>query len=185
MFPFVKVPAVVARIDLRFHGWIRSRKLSPDAAARLKRYVRFGDGWIWAVAAVWLLVVGPLLLGDSLARNAGAVARAFAAGVASLGLYEVVKHAAKRKRPSDEIPGDVAEVPPLDKYGFPSGHVMNNMAVALALAVRFPALGGAIALLALSWGILRVYFGVHYLSDVVGGAVLAALVALPFFLLNL
>ena len=52
MFPFVKVPAVVARIDLRFHGWIRSRKLSPDAAARLKRYVRFGDGWIWAVAAV-------------------------------------------------------------------------------------------------------------------------------------
>ena len=59
------------------------------------------------------------------------------------------------------------------------------MAVALALAVRFPALGGAIALLALSWGILRVYFGVHYLSDVVGGAVLATLVALPFFLLNL
>ena len=185
MFPFVSPLGIIARLDLRFHGWIRSRKLSPRVAAALKRYVRIGDGWIWPVAALRVLVAGPLLFGESLAENARAAALALAAGVAALVVYEAVKHAAKRKRPSDELPGDVAEVPPLDKYGFPSGHVMNNMAVALALAVRFPALGGAIALLALSWGILRVYFGVHYLSDVVGGAVLAALVALPFFLLNL
>ena len=178
MFPFVK--ALVARIDLRFRVWIRSRRLSPRADAALKRYVRIGDGWIWLVAGVRVLAVGPLLLGESLAENAAAAALALAAGLASLVVYETVKHATKRKRPSDEFPGDVAEIPPLDKYSFPSGHVMNNMAVALALAARFPALGGAVALLALSWGLLRVYFGVHYLSDVVGGALLAGLVALPF-----
>lgn len=185
MFPFVSPLGIVARLDLRFHGWIRSRKLSPRVAAALKRYVRIGDGWIWPVAALRVLVAGPLLFGESLAENARAAALALAAGAVCVVVYEAVKHAAKRKRPSDELPGDVAEVPPLDKYGFPSGHVMNNMAVALVLAPAFPVLGGVVALLALSWGFLRVYFGVHYLSDVVGGAVLAALVALPFFLLNL
>jgi undecaprenyl-diphosphatase len=50
---------------------------------------------------------------------------------------------------------------------------MNNLSVALSLCYHFPLLGTTATLVPLSWGVLRVYFGVHYVSDILGGFVLA------------
>jgi undecaprenyl-diphosphatase len=63
-------------------------------------------------------------------------------------------------------------VPPLDKYSFPSGHTMNNLAVALTLALYFPRITAPALLLPVILGMLRVLFGVHYLSDIIGGSLL-------------
>ena len=52
---------------------------------------------------------------------------------------------------------------------------MNNLAVASAVTFIVPQYGWVMLLLPLTWGLLRVYFGVHWLSDIVCGFLLGIL----------
>ena len=60
---------------------------------------------------------------------------------------------------------------------FPSGHAATSFAAAAVLTYAWPRWWPAFLLLALGIGFSRVYVGVHYPLDVVGGAVLGILVA--------
>ncbi len=60
---------------------------------------------------------------------------------------------------------------------FPSGHAATSFAAATVLTLALPRWWPAFLLLALAIGFSRVYVGVHYPLDVVGGAVLGILVA--------
>jgi undecaprenyl-diphosphatase len=46
---------------------------------------------------------------------------------------------------------------------------MNNLAVASTVFFCVPQYGWIMMLLPLTWGLLRVYFGVHWLTDVLCG----------------
>lgn len=61
---------------------------------------------------------------------------------------------------------------------FPSGHAATSFAAATVLTLAWPRWWPAFLLLALAIGFSRVYVGVHYPLDVVGGAVLGILVAI-------
>ena len=107
----------IAEFDNRVSVYWTNRHFSEKTTKILKFYVRLGDGYIWGVfALVLFLHIGWSAFWPILAQALVAV------GVA-LALYEGVKLSTKRPRPFAVNPQIKAEVPPLDKYSFPSGQI--------------------------------------------------------------
>ncbi|MFZ5587740.1 MAG: phosphatase PAP2 family protein [Thermodesulfobacteriota bacterium] len=113
-----------------------------------------------------------------LAVNAlGGVAAVVASGAA----VQVVKHLAGRPRPRLDLPAWEYFGPSLssDLHSFPSGHAATSFALAGLLAACYPRLAAPCHLAAIFISLGRVVGGSHYLSDVVGGALLGLLVGWP------
>ena len=126
---------------------------------------RAGDGWLWL--AVGLLVA--LLGGDGRWTALGTSAASAAAGV---GLFQLLKRLADRRRPCALEPHAWAELLPPDRFSFPSGHSMTAFAVTVSLAAFYPVLLPALLLCAVSVAASRILLGLHFLSDVLAGAAL-------------
>ena len=93
-------------------------------------------------------------------------------------LVFLVKRAFKRKRPAGEWGAIYRQT---DPHSFPSGHAARMVMLAVLAAGLGPAW---LAVLLLVWAPLvalaRVAMGVHYLSDVLAGALLGLVVGLAF-----
>jgi undecaprenyl-diphosphatase len=83
-----------------------------------------------------------------------------------------------RPRPPLRYPNQDPLVAVPDTASFPSGHAATSFAGATILAFAFPRVAPLFYVLASAVGFSRVYLGVHYLLDIVGGAVLGTLIAL-------
>jgi undecaprenyl-diphosphatase len=88
-----------------------------------------------------------------------------------------------RERPPLRYPEPKALVPVPHDASFPSGHAATSFAAATILSFSFPRFAPLLYLLAAAVTFSRVYVGVHYPLDVVGGAVLGVLVATALRLL--
>ena len=159
----------IFEFDNRVSVYWTNRHFSVKTTKFLKFYVRLGDGYIWALFIaflIWKIGVDSFL---------PILWQALVSLAMSLLIYEGVKLSTKRPRPFAANPQIKAEVPPLDKYSFPSGHTMNNLAVASTVFYCVPQYGWVMMLLPFTWGLLRVYFGVHWFSDIVCGFLLGIL----------
>lgn len=143
-------------------GWRR------NAAALL---ARSGDSWFWllGLVAVWWL-------GDMNWRSWAQV-QAIAILITA-GLVMVIKFTVRRRRPEGEWGGIYRST---DPHSFPSGHA----ARAVMLAVLAQGLGPVwFAILLSIWAPLvvlaRVAMGLHYLSDVLAGALLGSAAGVLF-----
>jgi undecaprenyl-diphosphatase len=88
-----------------------------------------------------------------------------------------LKAAFDRDRPPERYaePDPLVNVP--ESGSFPSGHAATSFAAATILSFAFPRLAPFLLVLAAAVGFSRVYVGVHYPLDIVGGALLGVAIA--------
>ncbi|MDM5087317.1 phosphatase PAP2 family protein [Aeromonas bestiarum] len=140
--------------------------------ARISRLIsRTGDGPLYAVLAALLWWQG-----EAERELVGVALLAFAI---ELPLYLLLKNALKRQRPA----GLPVFITPSDRYSLPSGHTAAAFLMAAVLAASFPLWAPLLFAWAALVGASRLLLGVHYLSDLVAGALLGggcALLALSW-----
>lgn len=167
------VLAYVSASDTRVSGRLREWRPPRWVRVWMLSASRLGDGWLWSVLA--------LLLG---LRGGGAykvlATGALAAGIAST-LLVSLKRRVRRPRPCDSARFPHFDVAPPDRWSFPSGHSMNAFAVCTVLAPAFPALAAALLVAATSIAASRVVLGLHFLSDVVVGSLLGAMIGAALY----
>jgi undecaprenyl-diphosphatase len=112
-----------------------------------------------------------------LERRIGAVMATAAGGIALL-LVQPISNAVDRARPFVTHPHAHLLISHARDPGFPSDHATGAFAMAMALWFYDRAIGALAFVLALIVAFARVYVGVHYPSDVVGGALIGMAVAL-------
>ncbi|MDI6878736.1 MAG: phosphatase PAP2 family protein [Desulfitobacteriaceae bacterium] len=91
---------------------------------------------------------------------------------------EVLKNLVARPRPFLTLADARVLVEKSNQFSFPSGHTTTSFAPALAFYRKNRAVGRAALILAACIGFSRIYVGVHYPLDVLGGALLGAGVGL-------
>ena len=129
---------------------------------------RMGDGSLWASLAVIVIVFGG-------ARRFEALAAAVMAGSVGVGLFMKLKRVIGRKRPCAIEPHCWAKLLPPDQFSFPSGHTITAFSVAMALDMFYPEMRVGLVFCAGSIAASRVLLGMHFLSDVIAGAMLGTL----------
>ena len=99
---------------------------------------------------------------------------------------QILKRVFGRPRAYDAMQDVVPLVPRPKDLAFPSTHAADAFSVAVLLLLTRPAAEGCIAmLLAVLTAYSRIHVGVHYLTDVLGGAVFGSLCAAACYLLLL
>jgi undecaprenyl-diphosphatase len=126
---------------------------------------RLGDGWLWY--AVGLAI---LLLGDR--ERFAALGAAGVASAASILSFMCLKRVTGRHRPPE--PHCWAILLPPDQFSFPSGHTMTAFAVTVSLSLVYPSLWPGLLVCSCSIATSRVLLGMHFLSDVLAGALLGS-----------
>ena len=125
-----------------------------------------GDGgMLWIALAVILLI-------PKKTRRAG-IAALIALALGALVTNVAVKNIVERIRPYETVPGLIRLIGEQRDFSFPSGHTCASFAAASAFYRTLPRRWGIVvivlaALIALS----RLYVGVHYPTDVLGGLVI-------------
>lgn len=128
------------------------------------------NGLIWLLVALFLYLSGPKTRRASFLMLL-AVFISFVLG------EEILKHIFQRPRPFLSLEGVNLLVAPPGSFSFPSGHAANAFAASLVVARKVTRLAWAVLLLAVVIAFSRVYVGVHYPLDILGGALLGALCA--------
>lgn len=97
--------------------------------------------------------------------------------------YKILKPAIGRDRPNNEV-RIKSWVKPLKNptsHSFPSNHAMNTFALVTSIILIYPFLKWWLLPFATLISLTRVYAGVHYFSDILGGAFLGSILAVLLF----
>lgn len=177
----MSIPPIAATLE-RIQGWDERVCLRLNRAMRLRPLLavfrsvsRLGDGVFW-----YVLMLALLLASDTAVP---AVLQMIAVGLTGTVIYRICKQGTMRPRPFQVNPRIAAGAPPLDQFSFPSGHTLHAVAFTLVACAHYPWLGALLVPFTLLVAASRLVLGLHYVSDVVAGAVLGAAIAAISFLI--
>ncbi len=153
------------RLMRRLHRWRAPR------AIRILMLImsRLGNGWLWYSLGIFILICG----GQN--RYRAFFAGALAALVAIL-IFQRVKPLSRRRRPCEIEPHCWAVISPPDRFSFPSGHAMTSFAIAVAVGCFYPQCQPCLLAVAALIAVSRIIVGMHFLTDIIVGASMGALI---------
>ena len=155
--------SVVSSVDASLFHWViahRSPLLNQTMVV-----LSHGGALVWAISAVLL---GLVFRG----RWPGVFQVTLAIGLAALLADFAAKPVVSRHRPFVSYTGFELMAKPQRSGSFPSTHAAGAFAGAFALSRVFPEMRAALWIMAALIAFARVYVGVHYPLDVVGGVVI-------------
>jgi undecaprenyl-diphosphatase len=131
-------------------------------------FTKAGDGWLWLGLGVAILLFGD----DS--RLAAVLAGGASCGI-GLTIYTLIKKTTRRRRPCLIEPHQWARLTPPDQYSFPSGHAIAASSIAISIGHYYPLAEPTLICCAVMIAASRVMLGMHFLSDVIVGSLLGAI----------
>ncbi len=158
---------MLERLDRRLLRAMRTRCHAPEAEFAVK-----GLGMAGEWGAIWVALGLAAAAADRPRR--GRWLRAAAAAPTSVGANYLVKLAVRRPRPRLRRLPPLASAP--SRLSFPSAHATSSLAGATAMGRVSPGARAPLYALAGAICFTRPYLGMHYPSDVLGGAALGLLI---------
>ncbi|MBQ6348659.1 MAG: phosphatase PAP2 family protein [Clostridia bacterium] len=146
--------------------WIQNNLRSGFLDPIMKAITMLGDKGL-----IWILITLALLIARRTRKLGVMCAASMVFGLIVTNL--IIKNWAARIRPYEMVQGLNCIVPLAKDWSFPSGHTTNSLACAWVLFRKAPRKFGVPALiLAVLIAFSRLYVGIHYPTDVLGGAVI-------------
>jgi membrane-associated phospholipid phosphatase len=143
-----------------------------DADTRFYKFLSNADAPICIAAPVLITTIGLLKKDKKLTNQGLEIGIAFTATVAET---YILKYIVNRPRPYVTY-RDLRPLSSESSRSFPSGHTSSAFSTAMSLSLNYPK--WYVAVPAFAWASAtaysRMYLGVHYPTDVLGGAVLGA-----------
>ena len=167
-------PLACRAVDRSIYRWFN----------RLADHTSWAHGFFRSYANYGVVLFGALLLvafvdarrRDDL-REVAASVWAGAAALVALEVGQIIGGAIDRARPYAVIPGAHVLVDRTSDFSFPSDHATMAGAVAMGLLLTNRRWGVPAVAAAVLMAVTRVYVGAHYVSDVLAGLALGAVVA--------
>ncbi|MGF1697753.1 phosphatase PAP2 family protein [Vibrio kyushuensis] len=155
----------VTRLDLAFSSFCLQHRFSHQVARVSKAISHSGDGHLYLVLGLTAFFFdgpqGELFFWSVLMAYA-----------IELPIYWLMKNSVKRRRPEELTPYIAAFITPSDRYSLPSGHTAAGFLFATLIGAFYPTLLPVAFVWACLIGASRVLLGVHFLTDIVIGALL-------------
>lgn len=152
--------------------WIQDNVRTDWLTPIVKSITYLGNGGI-----IWILLAVAFLFFEKYRRVGYMCATALVTDLLSVNL--ILKTFIRRARPYEMIEGLTNLIGEQSDFSFPSGHTAASFAVATVLLLRCPkkiSIPGLI--LAILISLSRLYVGVHYPTDILGGVVVGILCGL-------
>lgn len=157
----------IAKFDLAFSMLCLQHRFNQPVARISKAISHTGDGHLYALFGVLAWAIGG-------SHGANFLAAGLVAFAIELPLYWLLKNSFQRRRPQELSPVLTAFITPSDRYSLPSGHTAAAFVMATLISQFYPDDYGVAFMWAALIGSARILLGVHFLTDVIIGAILGA-----------